>query len=114
MIFKFGVNRQNQEFDKYGRSESVKNIVDRFKEIGELFPPELNGAALPFFIDWFIDNVIFVEIKTYSDKDAYLIFETMNDRGLSLTSTEMLKGYLISQIENEDKKNELILRGDKV
>src|SRR6185436_2100020 len=28
----------------------------------------------------------------------YEIFETMNDRGLSLTPTEMLKGYLLSNL----------------
>ena len=39
-----------------------------------------------------------VEITAYSDDDAYTIFETMNDRGLSLTPTDMLKGYLLANI----------------
>ena len=39
-----------------------------------------------------------VEITAYSDEDAYTIFETMNDRGLSLTPTDMLKGYLLANI----------------
>ena len=34
------------------------------------------------------------------------IFETMNDRGLNLTSTEMLKGYLLSNIDTEERKLE--------
>jgi len=79
-----------------GKVESVKNIVARYEEIEETFPEDLKGSALPYFIDWLIDNVIFVEILTYSDEDAYTIFETMNDRGLGLTSTEMLKGFLLS------------------
>ena len=29
---------------------------------------------------------------------------TMNDRGLSLTSTEMLKGYLLSEIKDDTKR----------
>ena len=32
-----------------------------------------------------MENVHLVEITAYSDGDAYTIFETMNDRGLSLT-----------------------------
>ena len=31
----------------------------------------------------------------------------MNDRGLSLTSTEMLKGYLLSEIKDDEKREEL-------
>ena len=58
-------------------------------------------------IDWLIQNVMFVVIETYSDENAYKIFETMNDRGLSLTQTDMLKGYLLSKITTKEDKNEL-------
>lgn len=97
----------NQDYDASGKSESVKNIVGRYQDIVELFPEELRGKALPYFIDWLIDNVMFVEIKTYSDEDAYTIFETMNDRGLNLTPTDMLKGYLLSNVESPEEKIKL-------
>lgn len=97
----------NQDYDIMGKSESVKNIVERYHDIEELFSDEIKGKALPYFIDWLIDNVMFVEIKTYSDEDAYTIFETMNDRGLNLTPTDMLKGYLLSNVEAPEKKIEL-------
>lgn len=90
-----------------GRNESVRNIVIRYNDIEELFPEDLKNDALPYFIDWLIDNVIFVEIVTYSDEDAYTIFETMNDRGLNLTPTQMLKGFLLSSINSDDEKKEL-------
>jgi uncharacterized protein with ParB-like and HNH nuclease domain len=41
--------------------------------------------VLPFFINWLIGSVDLVEITTYSEDDAYTIFETMDDRGLSLS-----------------------------
>ncbi|XUX00815.1 MAG: HNH endonuclease family protein [Dehalogenimonas sp.] len=72
----------------------------------ENFPDELLGKILPFFADWLIENVHLVEITAYSDADAYTIFETMNDRGLSLTPTEMLKGYLLANINDVDRRNE--------
>ncbi len=97
----------NRPYNPHDKIESVQNLVARYKDIDESFPPDLKKQALPFFIDWLIDNVVFVEIKTYSVDDAYLIFETMNDRGLRLTSTEMLTGYLLSNIKNEEKRFEL-------
>jgi hypothetical protein len=36
--------------------------------------------------------------------DAYTSFETMNDRGLSLTPADMLKGYLLASITDADKR----------
>jgi len=80
-----------QAFDVNGGSESVRNLLARYQDIEESFPEELRGVALPYFIDWLIENVHLVEITAFSDDDAYTIFETMNDRGLSLSPTEMLK-----------------------
>jgi uncharacterized protein with ParB-like and HNH nuclease domain len=94
-----------QHFDPADQSESVINILARFGDIEEQFPDEIKGAALAYFADWLIENVHLIEITAYSDGDAYTIFETMNDRGLSLTATDMLKGYLLASITDSDARN---------
>ncbi len=93
-------------FDENGKPESVVNILSRYSDIGENFPEELTGEVLPYFADWLIENVHLVEITAYSDADAYTIFETMNDRGLSLTPTDMLKGYLLANISEPKCRTE--------
>lgn len=95
-----------EQWEERGQPESVVNIMMRFQDIEESFPEELTGATLPYFADWLIENVHLVEITAYSDADAYTIFETMNDRGLSLTPTDMLKGYLLANITDPDGRNE--------
>ena len=95
---------RGQPFDDNGQPESVVNILARYQDIEERFPQELAGDALPYFADWLIENVYLVEITAYSDEDAYTIFETMNDRGLSLTPTDMLKGYLLANITDTDRR----------
>jgi uncharacterized protein with ParB-like and HNH nuclease domain len=89
----------SQNFDPTDQPESVVNILGRFDDIADQFPEEARQTALPFFADWLIENVHLVEITAYSDEDAYTIFETMNDRGLSLTPTDMLKGYRQQSLE---------------
>lgn len=89
---------QEKDFDTSGQPESVQNIYARYQDIQELFPEELSDKALPYFIDWLTENVHLVEITASTDEDAYSIFETMNDRGLRLTPTDMLKGYLLASI----------------
>lgn len=87
-------------------SESARNIVARYEDIVENFPASLEENVLPYFVDWLLEKVRLVEIATNSDEDAYAIFETMNDRGLSLSPTDMLKGYLLANIRDDEKKAE--------
>lgn len=89
------------EFDPTGQSESVRNIVARYQDVERLFPNEIDEHAVVYFADWLIENVHLVEITAYSDDDAYTIFETMNDRGLSLAPLDMLKGYVLANITDE-------------
>jgi uncharacterized protein with ParB-like and HNH nuclease domain len=86
-------------FDVIGRGESVQNLARCYRHLETCFPEELRGESLPYFVDWLLENVHVVEITAYSDDDAYTIFETMNDRGLSLSPTDMLKGYLLANID---------------
>ncbi|GAB0156567.1 hypothetical protein CHRYSEOSP005_18330 [Chryseobacterium sp. Alg-005] len=84
--------------------ESIENIKNRYDDIVKFFPPELKEKGiLPIFIEWLLNRVVLVEIKAYSLENAYTIFETMNDRGLSLNPTEILKAYLLSNIKDESK-----------
>jgi hypothetical protein len=93
-----------EDFPEADASESVGNILARYADLEEQFPEELAGAALPYFVDWLIENVHLIEITAYSDGDAYTIFETMNDRGLSLTPADMLKGYLLANITDGERR----------
>jgi uncharacterized protein with ParB-like and HNH nuclease domain len=97
-------------FEPEGHPESVQNIWHRYNDIVELMMDAVPEEALPFFKDWLIDNVQFIKIVAQTEQDAHKIFVSMNDRGLSLTATEMLKGYLLSEIVDNDerlKANEL-------
>jgi len=97
--------KTGEYFPKVGDDESTKNMAERYDDIGDAFPDEIDLVALPYFIDWLRENVILVEITAYSDDNAYTIFETMNDRGMSLTSTEMLKGFVLSRFDKADKRD---------
>ena len=97
---------EGKPYDTTGKVESVVNLVGRYQDIDEVFPEELREQALPYFVDWLLEKVNLVEITAYADEDAYTIFETMNDRGLSLSATDMLKGYLLANIDDGDKRIE--------
>lgn len=84
--------------------ESSRNLLDRYRDIEDLFPDELKGDALPYFIYWLIEKVLLLEIDTPSEDEAHTIFLTMNDRGLSLNSAEMMKAYVIQHVAEGDRE----------
>ena len=101
-----GALYRGESFDDTDQPESVRNILSRYRDIQEDFPEDVAGEAVPYFTDWLKESVYLVEITAYSDGDAYTIFETMNDRGLSLAPADMLKGYLVSKIKDPKKRKE--------
>lgn len=94
-------------FDLTNASESVKNLCARYKDIQEIFPSIITDEMIPYFCDWLAEKVFFMQILAATEQDAHKIFVTMNDRGLSLTPTEMLKGYLLSEIKDNTTREKM-------
>lgn len=92
----------NNDTTYKSENESCINMMARYQQIVDEFPDELKGEALPYFIYWLIEKVLILELDTDSQEDAYTIFVTMNDRGLSLNSAEMLKALVTQQIKSGD------------
>jgi hypothetical protein len=55
------------------------------------------------FVEYISDNLLFIKISATDDLSAYLIFETLNDRGLDLSVTDLLKNYLFSIVDDTDR-----------
>ncbi|KAB1858225.1 MULTISPECIES: DUF262 domain-containing protein [Acinetobacter] len=91
------------KFTDSDADESSLNMAARYEDIAEVFPDEIT-QCFANFIDWLKEKVILVQITAYSDENAYTIFETMNDRGLNLTPSEMLKGFLLSKFSDKNKR----------
>ncbi|WP_299245090.1 DUF262 domain-containing protein, partial [uncultured Brachyspira sp.] len=98
----------NKEFDINNSNESVKNLYKRYQYIKEIFPQDdITEKNILHFCDWIIEKLFFIEIAASTEQDAHKIFISMNDRGLNLTSTEMIKGYILSKIKADNEREEL-------
>ena len=97
-----------EEFDSDASAESVRNLAKSHVQISSFFG-EKKGEdenALDVFTWWLIERVTLVKIDAASTQVAYAIFESMNNRGLRLTLLEMLKGYLLSKVEQTQERNQ--------
>lgn len=48
------------------------------------------------------DNYVFLEVKMHNEDDAFVFFETLNDRGLRLTPSDLLKNVTLQKAKSED------------
>ena len=93
---------EGRDFDARREPVSVRNLWERYETIVERFPNDLQGDTLPYFVDWLQRRVILVDIGAPDGDMALEIFETMNDRGLRLSNTDMLKSYLLARVGEDD------------
>ncbi len=118
---KLELNRNNDKFyqqhlvpqgniPKSGLNSSEKLLRQAFywfkERIQERFKDKNTGAELAGFIDFIADGIFFTEIIVTDDLNAYKVFETLNSRGVKLSSTDLLKNYLFSVISNESDREE--------
>ena len=80
------------------KDRTARALSERYELLAADIERDINDKQISAFTTWLMNRVVLVKITTESETDAYTIFETMNDRGLALTPTEMLRGYLLSNV----------------
>lgn len=102
-----GAILEERDYDVTDAPESVRNLWERYHDILRRFPTDLLGTGLPYFVDWLQHRVILVDIAAPDQDMALEIFESMNDRGLRLSNTDMLKSFLLARVGDETVIREL-------
>lgn len=87
---------------------SLRKAFEWFdKKIAEYIKPSDNkGVAIATFIGEMSDLLFFTVITVNDELNAYKVFETLNARGVKLSSTDLLKNYLFSIIHKESNQSE--------
>lgn len=68
-----------------------------YTRIKDLFKNEKDGKAISRFLNETIaDRMVFTSIQVTDDLNAYKVFETLNARGVRLSTTDLLKNFLFS------------------
>ena len=75
-----------------------------FKEkIALRFKNNYSGSELASFLNKVVGELMmFIQITVEDELNAYTVFETLNSRGVELTSTDLLKNYLFSQVAKSE------------
>lgn len=67
-----------------------KQLANKFK----------TGREYAEYITYIVDHLYFTIIKVSDEMNAFKVFETLNARGVQLSSADLLKNYLFSLVDN--------------
>lgn len=112
---KLFLNENNDSFYQrrlltFSKPINVKKLLDSEKllwkayefftnKINNLYKNMNNGSELASFLKNKVGkNLLFIQITVEDELNAYTVFETLNSRGVELTSTDLLKNYLFSLV----------------
>lgn len=71
-----------------------------YEHVKKRYAKNKEGKDLAQFIDTLSDKLFFTVITVNNELNAYKVFETLNARGVKLSSTDLLKNYLFSVVHN--------------
>ncbi|HED05353.1 MAG TPA: DUF262 domain-containing protein, partial [Ignavibacteria bacterium] len=93
------------EIPKRGLKTSEKLLGKSFSWFYEKTKHELvnekSGKKIAEFVETIADRLFFTVITVSDELNAFKVFETLNARGVRLSSTDLLKNYLFSVIAKE-------------
>jgi uncharacterized protein with ParB-like and HNH nuclease domain len=76
-------------------------------ELAKLTDVTATGEKLAEFLtDIIAHKLLFIQINVEDELNAYTVFETLNARGIELSSTDLLKNYLFSLFQGPDDLRE--------
>jgi len=79
---------------------SEKHMRECFNWYYDRIKREFNtGERLAAFIDNIVDKLFFTVIEVTDQLNAFKVFETLNARGVQLSSSDLLKNYLFSVVD---------------
>lgn len=82
---------------------SIKNMINTIiyirEQLGEMADNELENFAIFLF-----NKVVIIYVASDNNEDAFRMFTILNDRGIPLTNSDIIKSMNIGEIKDESKR----------
>lgn len=83
------------------RHDGERRLFDAWyffrRQVDAKFGPDTTSEALADFLTRVQDGLQFIEIHVEDDDTAFVVFETLNARGMALSTADLVKNYLFSK-----------------
>ena len=94
-----------EEVIKYSDDRSVRNMASAIVQMRSFLSDAGRNLSLDRFIGFILNQVLLIYVSTEDLDDAFRLFTILNDRGVPLRNSDILKSQNLGALTNEaDKK----------
>lgn len=93
--------KQIESDAKYRYKNTAVICYNHIKELGE----EKTGK----FINYLMNQIKMIKITCFEESFAIKLFQVLNDRGMDLSAADIIKGYLLSGLVNDNHGREVFM-----
>ena len=90
------------------------NIINKYIEEIKDDKPEITEISILFDLVKRFNSAVLVSIEVETHKDAYMLFESLNNRGVPLSAIDLIKNLLISVSDADGKSEECYAKWKKI
>lgn len=91
---------------------TASNLLSAWSQINE-FLEELNVEIFEDFVEYFQKKVVLIRLELDEAKHALRVFSKVNNRGLTLDDSDLIKNFLFQKVSNNDEFEKLASYWDK-
>ncbi len=90
------------------------NLIDKYVDEVLLNDQSKTKVSILFELAKRFNSAILVSIEVETNRDAYMLFESLNNRGVPLSAIDLIKNLLISISDNDGKAEECYSKWKKI
>ncbi|KMV66813.1 hypothetical protein AI28_25810, partial [bacteria symbiont BFo1 of Frankliniella occidentalis] len=99
--------------ESYKINKSDRRLLKTKKTFSKCIADDITGSdALSILLKLLIHvvkNLKFITIEVETDYDAFLLFESLNSKGMDLSVADLVKNKILMRANGQDEKNESLL-----
>ena len=102
-----GGTDKTEELEKLAKSEadtSIQNMARAILEIRRFLGDPENGTTPEELLTFLLNNVLFIYVATQDLEDAFRLFTILNDRGVPLRNSDILKSLNLGELDKDSDK----------
>ena len=95
---------KKQSCEKKYQNISVENMVRAIRFINKFFDEKKDKIEAEKYFDFLLNNVLMIYVSTENLEDAFRLFMILNDRGVPLRNSDILKSINLGALETDPEK----------
>lgn len=93
-----------RSFEEKAADISVRNMAKAIRLINQFFDEGKNQIKPETYFDFLLNNLLMIYVSTENFEDAFRLFTILNDRGIPLRNSDILKAINLGALQNNQEK----------